>query len=321
MRSYTLKKRVAKKSKAVVLFGPTAVGKTGMTEALFSRSAEIINADSVQVYRGLDIGSAKPDERLRKLIKHHLVDIRNPWEQYTAGDFARDAEALIPEIEGRGKLPLITGGTGYYIKQLVYGPSSAPQSDAAVREQVKREIEEKGSAWAFQYLSLIDPISASRIEPNDIYRISRAIEVYRTSGKALSSYAVSSSPRDDIDFVLICLVRDKSELVERIEKRVDIMFEMGLYDEIKKLFRAGADSSWPAMHAIGYKEFIDAACSGEASIRTIRDDIIRASVQYAKRQMTFFRSFATCRFFHPDDLDGIASYLKLRDICIDNLNA
>ena len=117
MMKLNTEKRTARKSKAVVLFGPTAVGKTAMTEALFSRSAEIINADSVQVYRGLDIGSAKPDEKLRKLIPHHLLDIRNPWEQYTAGDFVRDTECLIPEIEKRGKIPLVTGGTGYYIKQ------------------------------------------------------------------------------------------------------------------------------------------------------------------------------------------------------------
>ena len=313
-------KRVVQKSKAVVLFGPTAVGKTGMTETLFSRSAEIINADSVQVYRGLDIGSAKPDDHLRKLIRHHLIDIRDPWEQYTAGDFVRDAESLIPEIIQRGKVPLVTGGTGYYIKQLVYGPSSAPPSDNAVREAVKAEIEEKGSAWAWEYLAEVDPVSAERINPNDVYRVSRAIEVYRISGRALSSYPVSASPRTDIDFILICLVRDKSELDKRIAMRVDQMFDMGLYDEIKRLFRSGASRDWPGMHAIGYQEFLDAAETGEASVRTIKEDIIRASMQYAKRQMTFFRSFATCRFFHPDDLDGISDYLALNGIGIDGFS-
>ena len=313
-------KRVVQKSKAVVLFGPTAVGKTGMTETLFSRSAEIINADSVQVYRGLDIGSAKPDDHLRKLIRHHLIDIRDPWEQYTAGDFVRDAESLIPEIIQRGKVPLVTGGTGYYIKQLVYGPSSAPPSDNAVREAVKAEIEEKGSAWAWEYLAEVDPVSAERINPNDVYRVSRAIEVYRISGRALSSYPVSASPRTDIDFILICLVRDKSELDKRIAMRVDQMFDMGLYDEIKRLFRSGASRDWSGMHAIGYQEFLDAAETGEASVRTIKEDIIRASMQYAKRQMTFFRSFATCRFFHPDDLDGISDYLALNGIGIDGFS-
>ena len=314
-------KRTTRKNKAVVLFGPTAVGKTAMTEALFSSSAEIINADSVQVYRGLDIGSAKPDKELRERIPHHLLDIRDPWEQYTAGDFVRDTEALIPEIISRGKLPLITGGTAYYFRQLVYGPSKAPQSDPLVREEVKREIAEKGASWAYSYLELIDPVSHSRINENDIYRISRAIEVYRTSGKPLSSFSVSSSPREDIDFVLICLVRDRSELKERIRLRVDQMFIEGLYGEIRALVEKGAVASWPGMQGIGYREFFDAMECGEASLGTIKEDIIKSTEQYAKRQMTFFRSFSSCRFFHPDDLDGIRSYLSVEGICLDDFRS
>lgn len=310
-------KRQTKKSKAVVLFGPTAVGKTALTETLFSHSYEIINADSVQVYRWLDIGSAKPDENLRRLIPHHLLDIRNPWEQYTVGDFVRDAESLIPEIEGRGRIPLITGGTAYYFRQLVYGPSRAPSSDPSVRDAVRAEIEEKGKDWAYSYLYEIDPVSHDRISPNDIYRISRAIEVYRTSSRPLSSFPLSDTPRDDIDFILIGLTRDKSELDERIAKRVDVMFQAGLYDEIRNLARMGASSSWPAMNAIGYKEFLEAAESGEASLGMIRDDIIRSSRQYAKRQLTFFRSFASCRFFHPDDIQSISSYLLDSGVCAD----
>ena len=311
-----IQKRTARKNKAVVLIGPTAVGKTAMTEALFSHSAEIINADSVQVYRGLDIGSAKPDQKLRELIPHHLVDIRDPWEQYTAGDFVRDAAALIPEIESRGKIPLITGGTGYYIRQLVYGPSSAPPADERIRNEVRDEVARNGKEWAYSYLKEIDPVSYERIEANDLYRITRAIEVYRASGCPLSSFPVSSEPDDA--FVLICLVRDKEELKKRIRLRVGQMFEAGFYEEIRKLFRMGADSSWPAMHAIGYREFIEASESGEASLETIKEEIIRSTEKYAKRQMTFFRSFSSCRFFHPDDTDGIASYLALKGVCTDD---
>lgn len=316
MKSST-QKRTAGKSKAVVLFGPTAVGKTAMTEALFSRSAEIINADSVQVYRGLDIGSAKPDDGLRRLIPHHLLDIRDPWEQYTAGDFVRDAELLIPEIEARGKIPLITGGTAYYLKQLVYGPSAAPPSDALIRLSVQEEIAEKGEDWAYDYLQSIDPVSYSRIARRDIYRISRAIEVYRASGRPLSSFPVSLVPRSDIAFILICLTRDKQELDERIRLRVDQMFSQGLYEEVRRLAAMGAEPGWPAMHAIGYREFFEAAEAGEASLSTIRDDIIRSTRQYAKRQMTFFRSFESCQFFHPDDIDSIRSYLALSGISTD----
>ena len=320
MRS-NIQKRTARKSKAVALFGPTAVGKTAMTETLFSSSSEIINADSIQVYRGLDIGSAKPDERLRRLIPHHLIDIRDPWEQYTAGDFVRDAEALIPEIEARGKIPLITGGTAYYFRQLIYGPSAAPASDSSVRAAVQGEIEEKGLEWAYSYLASIDPVSHARISASDAYRISRAIEVYRSSGRPLSSFPVSIAVRDDIDFVIIALCRDKAELDERIRARVDEMFRMGLYDEVRSLMDKGAQASWPAMQAIGYREFFEAAESGEASISAIKDDIVRATRQYAKRQMTFFRSFSSCRFFHPDDTDAIRSYLVSQGISPDALSS
>ena len=169
--------------KAVVLTGPTAVGKTAMTEELFSHGFEIINADSVQIYRGLDIGSAKPDKALMGKIPHHLIDIKDPWEDYSSGDFVHDAEDAMSSIWSRGNIPLITGGTMYYIKHLVYGAPSTPAADASIRKAVRDEIDDKGLEWAFSYLQDIDPVSASRIGRNDDDRISRAIEVFRTSGK------------------------------------------------------------------------------------------------------------------------------------------
>lgn len=311
----------SRKPKAVLLFGPTAVGKTALTERLFSRGFEIVNADSVQVYRGLDIGSAKPSEELQRLIPHHLIDIRDPWEDYTVGDFVIDADAAIDAISSRGRIALVTGGTAYYFRHLLYGAPKTPKADPEVRRMVEAEIDEKGSAWAHSYLESIDPVSAGRISVNDTYRISRAIEVYRISGKPLSSFELSEKERDDVDFIVIGLRRDKGELDERIRARVDIMFEEGLYDEVKRLMREGAVSSWPAMEGIGYREFFDAACSGEATLSTIRDDIIRSSIRYAKRQMTFFSSFSTCRFFHPDDTEAIASYLRSRGVDPDLLDA
>lgn len=308
--------KVMSKPKAVVLFGPTAVGKTAMTEQVFSKGFEIINADSVQVYKYLDIGSAKPDEELQKKIPHHLVDIRDPRQQYTAGDFCIDAERLIYEINSRGKLPLITGGTAYYFKQLIYGPSKTPAADLKIREQVNSLIAEKGEDWAFEELNRIDPVACSRIYRNDIYRISRALEVYYQTGKPLSSFEVSDSFRDDIDFLVIGLVRDKAILDERIEKRVDIMFDMGLYEEMKKLIEMGADSSWPGMQGIGYKEFITALESGETSIDLIKKDIVKNSRQYAKRQMTFFKSFKNVHFVDPENIPAVE---KLVNDFIENL--
>lgn len=305
------------KPKAILLFGPTAVGKTALTENLFSKGFEIINADSVQVYRGLDIGSAKPSEALMAQIPHHLVNIRDPWEDYSVGEFVHDADDAIKDISSRGLIPLITGGTAYYFRHLLYGAPKTPPSDAETRKSVEKEIEEKGKDWAYEYLEDIDPVAAEKINKNDIYRVSRAIEVYRASGKPLSSFTLSKEVRKDIDFIVIGLERDREELKKRIRLRVDEMFETGLYDEIKRLMKEGAEATWPSMEAIGYREFFTAAFEGECSISTIKEEIVKASEQYARRQITFFSSFSTARFFHPDDQKGIADYLHEKGIATD----
>ena len=302
--------RKTSKDKAVVLFGPTAVGKTGLTEELFSSGYEIINADSVQVYKYLDIASAKPEKELMDKIPHHLVDIIFPWEQYTSGDFCNDAEVLIKEINERGRIPLITGGTAYYFKQLLYGPSSTPISNPNTRAEIQREIDEIGLEEAYKKLQKLDETASKKIDKNDRYRISRALEVIKDTGRPLSSFAVSDSIRTDIDFVVIGLKRDKKELEERIKKRVDIMFDLGAVDEMKKLLSMGADLSWPGMQGIGYREWFDALESGECSISLIKDMIVRSSIKYAKRQMTFFSSFGSTTWFEPREREGIKAYLE-----------
>lgn len=302
--------------KAVVLTGPTAVGKTAMTEALFSHGFEIINADSVQIYRGLDIGSAKPDKALMGKIPHHLIDIKDPWEDYSSGDFVHDAEDAMSSIWSRGNIPLITGGTMYYIKHLVYGAPSTPAADASIRKAVRDEIDDKGLEWAFSYLQDIDPVSASRIGRNDDYRISRAIEVFRMSGKPLSSFPLPDAVRDDISFTLICLKRSREELKERIGLRVEQMFSEGLYDEIRSLARSGADLSWPAVEGIGYREFFQARIDGEESLSMIKERIIRDSFRYAKQQMTFASSMKDFVFIDPDDAASALDQLSLNGICL-----
>ena len=302
--------------KAVVLTGPTAVGKTAMTEALFSHGFEIINADSVQIYRGLDIGSAKPDKALMEKIPHHLIDIKDPWEDYSSGDFVHDAEDAMSSIWSRGNIPLITGGTMYYIKHLVYGAPSTPAADASIRKAVRDEIDDKGLEWAFSYLQDIDPVSASRIGTNDDYRISRAIEVFRTSGKPLSSFPLPDAVRDDISFTLICLKRSREELKERIGLRVEQMFSEGLYDEIRSLARSGADLSWPAVEGIGYREFFQARIDGEESLSMIKERIIRDSLRYAKQQMTFASSMKDFVFIDPDAVASALDQLSLNGICL-----
>ena len=300
----------------MVLFGPTAVGKTSLTEELFSKGFEIINADSVQVYRFLDIASAKPEKELVEKIPHHLVDIRFPWEQYNSGDFCKDAERLIKEINERGNIPLITGGTAYYFKQLLYGPSSTPESNPKTREEIQRTIDDIGLDKAYEMLMSLDMEAAKKIDKNDRYRISRALEVIKDTGRPLSSFPVSDTLREDIDFVIIGLKREKKELEERIRKRVDIMFDSGAVREMKALLSMGADPSWPGMQGIGYREWFNAMESGEVNISIIKDMIIRSSIKYAKRQMTFFSSFSDTLWFSPNDIEKIKGYLEERNIMV-----
>ena len=300
----------------MVLFGPTAVGKTALTEELFSKGFEIINADSVQVYRYLDIASAKPEKELVEKIPHHLVDIRFPWEQYNSGDFCKDAERLIKEINERGNIPLITGGTAYYFKQLLYGPSSTPESNPKTREEIQRTIDDIGLDKAYEMLMSLDMEAAKKIDKNDRYRISRALEVIKDTGRPLSSFPVSDTLREDIDFVIIGLKREKRELEDRIRKRVDIMFDSGALREMKALLSMGADLSWPGMQGIGYREWFNAMESGEVNISIIKDMIIRSSIKYAKRQMTFFSSFSDTTWFSPNDIEKIKGYLEERNIIV-----
>ena len=300
----------------MVLFGPTAVGKTALTEELFSKGFEIINADSVQVYRYLDIASAKPEKELVEKIPHHLVDIRFPWEQYNSGDFCKDAERLIKEINERGNIPLITGGTAYYFKQLLYGPSSTPESNPKTREEIQRTIDDIGLDKAYEMLMSLDMEAAKKIDKNDRYRISRALEVIKDTGRPLSSFPVSDTLREDIDFVIIGLKREKKELEDRIRKRVDIMFDSGAVREMKALLSMGADLSWPGMQGIGYREWFYAMESGEVNISIIKDMIIRSSIKYAKRQMTFFSSFSDTLWFSPNDIEKIKEYLEKRNIIV-----
>ena len=309
-------RRKTSENRAVVLFGPTAVGKTALTEELFSKGFEIINADSVQVYRYLDIASAKPEKELVEKIPHHLVDIRFPWEQYNSGDFCKDAERLIKEINERGNIPLITGGTAYYFKQLLYGPSSTPESNPKTREEIQRTIDDIGLDKAYEMLMSLDMEAAKKIDKNDRYRISRALEVIKDTGRPLSSFPVSDTLREDIDFVIIGLKREKKELEERIRKRVDIMFDSGAVREMKALLSMGADLSWPGMQGIGYREWFNALESGEVNISIIKDMIIRSSIKYAKRQMTFFSSFSDTVWFSPNDIEMIKGYLEKRNIMV-----
>lgn len=295
-------------NKVIFLFGPTAVGKTDLLCSFFVPGFEVVNADSVQVFKGLDVGSAKADSSLLSKIPHHLIDILEPWEKFNVADFIRLADDACSEIRSRGNIPVISGGTAFYFKNYLYGLSEAPQSDAGVRKEVASYMAEAGNVKAHEYLESIDPVSASRINVNDTYRISRAIEVFRQCNKPLSSFAVPSTPRNNINALIIGLTRDKEDLRARIAKRVDVMFDNGIVDEIKKLVSMGADLSWQSMQGIGYSEFMKAleSCSFEnLDFEQIKEQIVMDSIHYAKRQMTFFRSFENVHWVNPSDTSSL----------------
>ena len=284
-----------------MLFGPTAAGKTELLEGLFTGGApigaELVSADSMQVYRGMDIGTAKPSPGLRKILPHHLIDIREPDEPFNAGDFVRLADEACAGIARRGRLPVVSGGTGFYLKNFIYGLSEAPPSDPALRAALKQELAEKGPAALAAELARADPPSAARIHPNDSCRLLRALEVCR-SGRPLSSFAAGGNfPRPGYRFLIVELLRPRAELYRRIELRCREMFRAGLPGEVECLFRRGFKPGDPGLRAIGYREFFvrdetesPAAWKLSSYIEGVRALVARNSRRYAKRQILFFSS-------------------------------
>lgn len=294
----------------VFLFGPTGVGKTELLMDLDPEKYSVVNADSIQVYRHLDIGSAKASTETLRAIPHYLIDIFDPWQQFSVGDFVAHADQACREIHAQGKIPVLSGGTAFYFKHFYFGLAEAPPSDESVRFLVAKKIEERGDAWAFERLSQVDPISAKRIHPSDMYRVSRALEVYEGSGRPLSSYRIPSEPRNGMKPLVIGLWREGDELKQRIALRVKQMFSEGLVEEIRHLIEMGADESWPGLQGIGYREFFQARKSGEASLSMIAEQIERNSRFYAKRQMTFFKSFTDVSWMNPKDKGTILSLIE-----------
>lgn len=294
----------------IFLFGPTGVGKTELLLDLDPKKFSVINADSIQVYRYLDIGSAKASLEVRHSIPHHLIDIKDPWEQFSVGEFIAYADQAVASIHQEGKIPVISGGTAYYFKHFLYGLSEAPPSDEGVRLAVAQRIEQNGRAWAYEYLKQIDPISAQRIHPMDMYRVSRALEVYEKSKRPLSSFSLPDTPRNGMHPLVIGLMRESDQLRTRLALRIKQMFDQGLEDEIRSLLRMGAQMSWPGLQGIGYREFFQAMEHGEWSRSIIADQIERNSKLYAKRQMTFFKSFAQVQWMNADEKGEILTAIQ-----------
>lgn len=300
----------SEKFPVLVVFGPTAVGKTRVAEKLFTGNGpfsglvEIISADSMQVYRGMDIGTAKPDHHFLSVLPHHGINLRNPNQQFSAGDFVFEADASCRDIVSRGKLPVLLGGTGFYIKNFLLGMPQTPPSNPEKREALKKRIQVEGSQRLMDYLRSVDPVSAGRIHQNDEYRIVRALEVYETSGKPVSSFSLSCSFRTGYRFLTVVLERTREELYARISERVDQMFELGLTDEFLSLYRAGYTAEDPGMQAIGYREFFCFDPLG-SSLERVRNMISHSTKRYAKRQETYVRAIPTIHRVRADDISSL----------------
>jgi len=298
----------------IVVFGPTAVGKTDFLLNL-SKVSEIINSDSLQVYKYMDIGTAKPDAKTLSIVKHHLIDFLDPNEEFNTGDFVHKADVLCSEIFSRNKVPVISGGNAFFLINFIKGLPQTPKGDPIVRKQVEEELKNKGIEKLSCELEKIDPDYFSKISRNDTYRITRALEIYYSTGKTVSHFKIPETPRSGYDFLFIGLTRERKELHERISKRVDLMFENGLYDEFLKLREMEYGLSSPGMSAIGYKEFFELGCmqdnaeqnNGQLDLGNIKELIKTNTRQYAKRQITFFKKIDNVIWETPDNSAAILS--------------
>lgn len=289
---------------AVAIFGPTGIGKTSLSLRIAKNIGEIISVDSMQVYRYMNIGTAKASRDEQSQIKHHLIDIISPEQQFTAGDFKRFCECEIPLIHSRRKIPFLVGGTGFYFSTLMRGIVNIPKIDEAVRDRVRFLGEKRDQPYLYKMLERVDPVITDRIHPNDNQRTLRAIEVFFGTGRKLSDYYNDERVAADIDYLKIGINCDRSYLYDRINNRVDKMVSSGLIDEVISLRKMGFDRGTPGMAAIGYKEILD-YLDGNLSLQQAVDDIKKNSRHYAKRQLTWFRSLDDVCWFAPDEDDKI----------------
>ena len=303
----------------VTLRGPTASGKTDLAIDLSDRlPIEIVSVDSVMVYRGLNIGSAKPDQKILNNYPHHLIDICDPSVNYSLGDFYEDANEAIKFIHSKERIPMLVGGTMLYFNTLTKGLSDLPSSDQAIRKKLEDEADEIGWPELHKRLSKIDPVSGEKIEANDKQRIQRALEVYELSGKPLSSFFSDNRKKSDYEFFNISLFPDDREILyKRIEDRFDQMLDHGLVDEVRALLnRPELSSSHNSMKSIGYKE-ICAHLEGKQTLIEAKEKSILATRRLAKRQLTWLRSLDDSQKINTFDND---LNKKLYNLISDEIN-
>lgn len=285
-----------------VIVGPTASGKTALAVRLAREfDAEIVSCDSRQIYRFMDIGTAKPSAAELAAARHHLIDIITPDLSFSYADFADRAARTIGEILGRGKLPLIVGGTGFYLDGLVNGISQIPEMDPEAVRLMREELELRETAFLVSELRRLDIESASRIKFNDRQRLVRAIIVSRLSGAPFSAYRDAREKNNDYNYLFFGLTKSRELLYNNINSRVEGMFEAGLVNEVDSLLKMGYSSLMPGMKTIGYQECIE-YLSGSLSFVEASDRIKQNTRNYAKRQLTYFKKFDFDNWFEKDDV-------------------
>ncbi len=286
------------------LTGPTASGKSATGVELARRiDAEIVSLDSMAVYRRLDVGTAKPTPEQRRAAAHHLIDLVEPWEEFSLARFVEEAKHAVDDIVGRGKQALFVGGTPLYLKALLRGIFQGPPADWPLRRRLADRAREHGPEWLHRRLAQVDPASAARLHPNDARRLIRALEVYEKTGRPISALQRQfDSGRPAEQCRVFVLDWPRAELYERIERRVDEMFAAGLLEEIRRLLadKTGKGFSRTARQAVGYREAIE-HLEGRRELPETIDLVKRRTRQLAKRQMTWFRGLSECRFVAVSD--------------------
>jgi len=295
-----------KSEKLIVIIGPTAVGKTEISLELAKKmSTEIISGDSMLVYKGFDIGTAKPTLREQKSVQHHMIDILNPEQEFSVTQFKAYAQEHIQNINRKGKIPILAGGTGLYVKSLVedYAFNETP-GDEVYRRELETLAEKQGKEYVHDMLRAVDPKTAERLHVNDFRRVIRALEVYHMGGELISQdKAMLEDGKLAYDAVVIGLNRERSHLYERINQRVDLMIESGFVAEVQALLKAGVPRNCQAMKGIGYLaiiEYLDGLISLDAAIENIK----KSTRHFAKRQLTWYRKMP---YIHWYDVEAYSS--------------
>ena len=303
------------KPRLVAIVGPTATGKSALGIALAERfNGEIISCDSTAVYRGFDIGTDKVPASERRGIPHHLVDVVDPTEEYSAARYARDAAAVIRDITARGKLPILVGGTGFYYRALTRGLFDGPSRDDALRRRLERVAERRGHATLHRWLSKVDPASAARIQSADVKRVVRALEVWRLTGRPLTDhFAETASPLPEYEVLTFAPRITQEETADRVARRVDKQFEQGLLDEIRGLLASGIPETALPFTGLVYRQALE-HLHGVRDEAATRELIVRENRKYSRRQLIWFKKEPNLRWLdgpgdRPDALSFVIEHL------------